>query len=64
MLARVHALFVVFHESLLAEAVPGVKLIPGDGDDAVLITKAHVRVSRQVSFLHVCPMTEVMGIAR
>ena len=64
MLARVHVLFVVFHESLLVEAVPGVKLIPGDGYDAVLITKAHVRVSRQVSFLHVCPMTKVMGIAR
>lgn len=34
-LTRVHALFVVFHEGLLVEAVPGVKLIPDDGDDAV-----------------------------
>ena len=34
-LACVHTLFVVFHEGLLVKAVPGVKLIPGDGDDAV-----------------------------
>ena len=27
--------FVVFHEGLLVKAVPGVKLISGDGDDAV-----------------------------
>ena len=34
-LACVHILFVVFHEGLLVEAVPGVELVPGDGDDAV-----------------------------